>query len=178
MATDFPTSIDTYVRPGSSDPMNSPSHAGEHDNAYDAIEAIETKVGTGSSTPTTTNKIIYGSGVGASTWATPDTAGIVDKTSEQTLTNKTLTSPTIQAWDCWMDANETWEYASATTITVPTNATLKYQKGDKIRLKQGGDYKYFYVVGVAATVLTVTGGDDYTVAEAAITDNYYSKSEN
>jgi hypothetical protein len=83
-----------------------------------------------------------------------------------------------EAWDGWLETGETWEYASENTITVPTDATAKYQKGDKIRLKQGGDYKYFYVVGVAATVLTVTGGDDYTVAEAAITDNYYSKSEN
>lgn len=78
----------------------------------------------------------------------------------------------------WQDAEETWTYASSTTITVPAGATAKYQKGDKIRLKQGGDWKYFYVIGVADTVLTVTGGSDYTLADVAITDNYYSKAEN
>ena len=63
-------------------------------------------------------------------------------------------------WDGWMPAEETWTYASATTITVPSGAASKYSKGDKIRLKQGAGYKYFYVVGIADTVLTVTGGSD------------------
>ena len=113
---------------------------------------------------------------------------VVFTEKEQTLTSKTLTSPTINTpiistptirlWDGWNDANETWIYASASTITVPAGATSKYQKGDKIRLKQGGDWKYFYIIEVADTLLTVTGGSDYTVASAAITDNYYSKAEN
>ena len=77
-------------------------------------------------------------------------------------------------WDGWISVSETWTYASATTITVPSGATAIYAKGDKIRLKQGGGYKYFYVVGVTDTVLTVTGGSDYTVANSTITDNYYS----
>lgn len=74
----------------------------------------------------------------------------------------------------WMNAsfteNSPWVYASATTITVPTDATTYYQVGDKVRLKQGAGYKYYYIVAVAATLLTVTGGSDYTVANAAITD--------
>lgn len=78
----------------------------------------------------------------------------------------------------WVPANETWTYASATTITVPTGATNKYRVGDKIRLKQGGSYKYFSITVVAATLLTVTGGTDYTVANSAITDNYFSHQEN
>lgn len=75
--------------------------------------------------------------------------------------------------DGWNKPNETWTYASATTITVPSGAASKYAVGDKIKLTQTG-VKYFYVVGVADTVLTVTGGTDYTVANATITDNYYS----
>lgn len=70
----------------------------------------------------------------------------------------------------WIEVPDSWLYASATTITVPTNATLLYQKGWGVRLKQGGAYKYFYMTTVAATLLTVTGGTDYTVANAAITD--------
>ena len=77
----------------------------------------------------------------------------------------------------WTPARETWTYASAVSITVPSNATLKYQAGDKIRLKQGAGYKYYFVVAVGATSLTVLGGSDYTVANAAITDNDYSRSE-
>ena len=75
--------------------------------------------------------------------------------------------------DGWISANETWTYASASTITVPSGAAAKYAKGDKIKLTQT-TVKYFYIVGVADTVLTVTGGDTYTVANEAITLNYYS----
>jgi len=81
-------------------------------------------------------------------------------------------------WDGWMFANETWTYASATTITVPSGAASKYQKGDKIKLTQSASVKYFYIIGVADTVLTVTGGSDYTVADAAISTNFYSHQEN
>jgi len=83
----------------------------------------------------------------------------------------------LSDFDGWQEANETWAYASATTITVPSGAASKYQKGDKVKLTQTTD-KYFYITGVADTVLTVTGGSDYTVADAAITSPYYSKMEN
>jgi hypothetical protein len=78
----------------------------------------------------------------------------------------------------WTPARETWTYASATTITVPSGAEDKYQKGDKIRLKQGGDYKYWPIIAVADELLTIAENDDYTLADAEITDNYYSKVEN
>lgn len=76
--------------------------------------------------------------------------------------------------DGWTAINDTWTYASATTITVPSGAESIYSVGDKIKLKQT-TVKYFYIVGVADTVLTVTGGSDYTVANATITSPYYSK---
>lgn len=94
----------------------------------------------------------------------------------------TFSAPTVlslanlQTWDGWQSANETWTYATATTITVPSGAASKYRVGDKIKFTQT-TVKYFVIVGVADTVLTVTGGDDYTVANAAITVNYYSHSE-
>lgn len=75
--------------------------------------------------------------------------------------------------DGWVDTYETWAYASATTITVPAGAASRFAVGDKIKLTQT-TVKYFYVTGVADTVLTVTGGTDYTVANAAITSPYYS----
>jgi len=78
--------------------------------------------------------------------------------------------------DGWMLVADTWTYASATAVTVPSGAALLYAVGDKIRLKQGATYKYFYVTAVADTLLTVTGGSDFTVATpTAITDVYYSK---
>ena len=46
MATNYPGAIDNYTNPSSSEPMNAPSHAGQHANANDAVEAIETELGT------------------------------------------------------------------------------------------------------------------------------------
>jgi len=104
-----------------------------------------------------------------------DTVALLAAT--QTLTNKTLTSPLFQgSVDGWISANETWTYASASTITVPSGAASKYQIGDKIKLTQT-TVKYFYIVGVADTVLTVNGGST-VVADAAITANCYSHSDN
>lgn len=84
-------------------------------------------------------------------------------------------------WDGWQYPNETWTYASSTTFTISGDKTGNYQKGDKIRLKQGGSYKYFYITAVSYsapnTTVTITGGTDYTLANATITDNYYSKAE-
>lgn len=78
----------------------------------------------------------------------------------------------------WVSAGETWTYASATTLTISGDKTGRYQKGDKIKLTQT-TVKYFYVINVVYsspnTTITVTGGTDYTLANAAITANYYSK---
>lgn len=50
MATNFPTSLDVLANPLSTAPLNSPSHASQHANANDAIEALEAKVGVTNST--------------------------------------------------------------------------------------------------------------------------------
>jgi hypothetical protein len=72
--------------------------------------------------------------------------------------------------DGWIPVYDSWTYASATTINVPTNATLLYQKGWGVRFKQGGAYKYGMLRTVAATLLTLVANTDYSVANAAITD--------
>ena len=75
----------------------------------------------------------------------------------------------------WIAVDDAWAYASATTITVPSGAAAIYSVGDKVKLTQPSGTKYFYIVGVADTVLTVTGGSDYTVANQGITFNMFSK---
>jgi hypothetical protein len=74
----------------------------------------------------------------------------------------------------WQPAIGSWTYASASTITVPTNATLTYQRGMKLRWKQGAGYKYGVIHTVAATLITIVVSTSYTVANSAITDVYYS----
>lgn len=53
MATNFPTSLDALTNPSSGDALNSPSHAGQHADANDAIEALQAKVGVNNSAVTT-----------------------------------------------------------------------------------------------------------------------------
>jgi hypothetical protein len=77
----------------------------------------------------------------------------------------------------WSAITETLTYASATTITVAAGAVSRYQKGDKLKLTQTTT-KYFSIITVADTLLTVTGGTDYTVANAAITTPQLSRIEN
>jgi len=73
----------------------------------------------------------------------------------------------------WMLANETWAYASASTITVPSGAAAKYAVGDRIKWTQT-TVKYGVIVAVADTLLTIAVNTNYVVANAAITLNYYS----
>lgn len=53
MATNFPASLDSLTNPVAGDSLSSPSHAGQHTNANDAIEALQAKVGVDSSAVTT-----------------------------------------------------------------------------------------------------------------------------
>jgi hypothetical protein len=53
MATGFPTSLDALTNPLSTDVLTSPSHADQHADANDAIEALQVKVGVTSSAVTT-----------------------------------------------------------------------------------------------------------------------------
>jgi len=55
MATNFPTSLDALTNPSGTDSMSSPSHAGQHADANDAIEALQAKVGVNSSAVATSH---------------------------------------------------------------------------------------------------------------------------
>jgi len=125
--------------------------------ASDTLTAI-------AATQTLTNKTLTNPTVTTGTFTSP------------AITTPTITNPTVRSWEGWVDANETWTYASATTITVPAGATGKYQKGDKVRFQNNdsGTYLYAYIITVANTLLTVVGD---TVPNATLTDNYYSKGQ-
>jgi hypothetical protein len=78
----------------------------------------------------------------------------------------------------WVEVTDSWSYASATTIGVPSDATTIYQVGDRIRWKQGGAYKYGMLKTIATTLLTIDTSTDYTVANSAITNVAYSRVTN
>jgi hypothetical protein len=76
---------------------------------------------------------------------------------------------------------ESWTYASPTTLTILGDKTGRYQKGDKIKLNQTAT-KYFYIVGVTYsapnTTVTVTGGSDYSLVNTKIDNPCFSRVEN
>ena len=55
MAITFPTTIDDFTNPISSNTLNSPSHSEQHQNINDAVEALEAKVGVNGSAVTTSH---------------------------------------------------------------------------------------------------------------------------
>src|SRR3990167_936865 len=75
--------------------------------------------------------------------------------------------------DGWTPAQETWTYLSATTITTASDLSSVLYVGDRIKITQT-TAKYFVVTGITSSVITVTGGSNYSVANAAITTPYFS----
>lgn len=120
MAITYPTTLDTLNNPTGTDPVNSPSHATQHADANDAIEALEAKVGVNSSAVTTSHDYKL-SGVTGSDKA-------VSLTGSEVLTNKTLTAPKIANGGFIADANGNEQViftttASAVNEVAITNAT-------------------------------------------------------
>ena len=76
MATSYPGAIDALTNPTSGNALTSPSHADQHTNANDAIEAIETYAGRG--------KLGY-------TEVTADQTGIVGSVVDLTGVTSTVT---------------------------------------------------------------------------------------
>lgn len=79
-------------------------------------------------------------------------------------------------WNGWINPDETWTYVSASTFTVPGDQTAKYTKGTRLKWTQT-TVKYGVVVSSAYTSLTtvtIAVNTDYTIANDAITNNYYS----
>lgn len=92
-----------------------------------------------------------------------------------TSSGTTLSLDTVSSG--WTEAPETWTYL--TTGSVQSIATGVYEKSDKIRLKQGGAYKYFICVGVSGSAMWLDAGVDFIVVSGtAISSPGYSKTEN
>jgi hypothetical protein len=71
MATNFPTSLDNFINPTTSNTLDSPSHSGQHSDLNDAIEAVEAKLGIGSSPAgsATANQVLMQTTGGTTTWS-------------------------------------------------------------------------------------------------------------
>lgn len=98
-----------------------------------------------------------------------------------TVNTPTIITPTIQAWDGWIADTDTWTYASATSFTIAgKDVTAKFPKGTRIKCTNS-TVKYFVVTSSTFstnTTVNITGGTDYTLADAAISNPYYSYQAN
>ena len=80
--------------------------------------------------------------------------------------------------DGWRYADETWTYLSASTYRITGDQTAKYQRGLKIKWTQT-TVKYGVVLSSSYsapyTTVTIAVNTDYTISNAAITENHYSR---
>lgn len=148
--------------------------AAHHNALADEVKAIETSLNLTASRAVVTSA----SGRVAVATTTSTEIGYVNGVTSAIQTQLNGKVPS----DGWVDANETWTYESASSFSVAADVTGKYMVGDKLTCVQTTT-KYFYVVAVGAysggkTIITVAGGSAYTVANDAISVNYYSKVEN
>ena len=149
---------------------------------YDSSSAVGADNG-----PETWFYTAYTTGTGAVSGLTRGYAGTTDVLHANGASVQA--GPSVKYWELledfaafWVDPSETWVYASASTFTITgIDRTSIYQKGTKLRFKQGAGYKYAVVASSSFstdTTVTIIVNTDYTIANAAITDNYYSYAEN
>ena len=170
MATNYPGSLDTSTQqpsPSASTEMDDSGfeHDVVHANHSGAIIAVETKVGTGSSTPVA-NSVLGGTGSGTSAWTTTPTLGglAVSGTISQPWGNEI--TQTGVANTKLIDVNYTGGIGNHVDLSVPNNGSSGL--GDTVmRLVDGGN------IGIGAatpdTLLHVSGSTD-TVAHFESTD--------
>lgn len=126
----FPTSTPSFAGFTSSHTLAADNHAAQHNLEQGEIVALATKIGTGSSTPTS-GTVLRGTGAGTSSWAqvalTTDVTGVLPQanggtgTTLSTGTGKVVydTSPTISAPT--FTGGGSW--AGSPSLTTPTLTT-------------------------------------------------------
>ena len=170
MASNFPTSIDTFSNPSGTDKVNNTNaalkHSTQHANANDAIEAIETKLGTGGTTPVN-NMLLRGTSSSASAWDTTAPAGtIVGDTDTQTLSNKSLVDNSTFIVDNGDNTKKVmFEVSAVTTATTRTktlqnnSGTIYETGGTDVAIADGGTGQSTATLGFNALSPLTTKGD-------------------
>lgn len=93
----------------------------------------------------------------------------------------TLYEPVGGGGTGWQTVTETWTRTGNYTFTVATDLTTKYQKGTKVRYKDGGAFEYGVIAtssyGSPNTTITLITNTDYAMAAGTITDTAISYQE-
>jgi len=110
---------------------------------------------------------------------TTDMLAIVDDPGGSPVTKKVQAGSLFT--DGWVNDGTVWTYVSASTFSIPGNVTATYQKGTFLKWTQT-TVKYGVVVSSSYsapnTTVTIVVNTDYTIANAAISANYFSYAAN
>jgi len=174
----YPTALDSFTSPTSSDYLNSPAHATQHSNANSAIVALETKLGIGSSncSAASANQYLKADGTGTSSWETlilnRGFAWWIDGTlavSASRLYNRYIAPQDltiIKAWamaetaptgaslliDIYINGTSIWSVTPANRLTIAASATTGTQTSFDTTAISAGDYIDIYIDQVGSTV--------------------------
>ena len=161
MATAYPGALDaannqlrTDIGPTDDLDASGKEHDEQHVNAHGAIIAVETKLGTGSSTAST-GAVMMGTGSGTSAWDTSPTitglvtcsAGLVAPLQINAQTGTTYTFVSADAGKLVTASN-----GSAQTYTVATHATQAMDTGTTITVIGIGAGKVTLAAAVGVTI--------------------------
>jgi hypothetical protein len=122
----FPSSIDSFTGFTSGETLQAASHAAQSNQEQTAIVAVETKVGTGASTPTA-NNVLVGNGVGTSTWGqvglSTGVSGILPVTSGGTGTGTSTGTGSVVLKSAPTTNNETATNLTSTKLNNSSGLT-------------------------------------------------------
>lgn len=132
MATDFPTSKQTFTNPTGSDKLNSPDHATQHATENDTIEALQDKVGIDSSGDTNSHDYkISALETGKQDAITPANFAGSDCTGSSPAKNRTLDISSGTPFQVFVDGvflHPTLDYSVAGTVITFLNYINNAQK--------------------------------------------------
>lgn len=149
MATNFPTSLDSFTNPSSSSTLDSPSHAAQHANINDAMEAVQAKLGTGagtigewtSFTPSFTNVTLGASGAVTGRYAVVNDlvfyTAKFDLGGTGSVTSHVVMAPPVGT----ADASTTYATSHSGWVR-PTGSTIYHVMGFS-----GSGAIYYYIYG-------------------------------
>jgi len=144
MSTNFPTSLDALTNPSGTDSMSSPSHAGQHTDANDAIEALQAKVGVDGSAVTSSLDFRID--------AVETSVTNINQLQQNEQTGTTYTLVVADGGKL-VEMNN----ASANTLTVPPNSSVAFAVGTQILVVQTGAGQTTLAAGAGVTVNSKDG---------------------
>lgn len=173
--TDFPTSLDdttSLPNPTAADTTKAVPHAELHTVQNKAIIAIQTKIGTGSSTPTA-NKVLMGDGTGTSSWssAVPE-ASINGLTTDLAAKANTADLAAVATSGSYNDLSDT--VATSTDLTKLHDVTASAIELNILDGATLSTAELNYVDGVTSAIQTQLDGK---AAALGSDDNYVTDAE-